>query len=203
MGEGAVAAPAGTSMSRVVYPEFEHGRRYVPARPNILRRVISRYQLVELTVIIGAIFLLWGGSSIERLPGLMTATQPLAWLESFRLEIIDGDSVWSGGEVYRLVGFNTPESGANAGCQRERALSRAATDRLSQLVATGGIDLRRVPCACAPGTEGTGQCNYGRFCATLSVRGQDVGGTLIGEGLAEPYVCTKTSCPPRKDWCRS
>jgi hypothetical protein len=32
----------------------------VPARPNILRRVISRYQLVELTVIIGAIFLLWG-----------------------------------------------------------------------------------------------------------------------------------------------
>ena len=68
-------------MSRVVYPEFEHGRRYVPARPNILRRVISRYQLVELTVIIGAIFLLWGGSSIERLPGLMTATKPLAWLE--------------------------------------------------------------------------------------------------------------------------
>jgi hypothetical protein len=82
----------------------------------------------------------------------MTATQPLAWLESFRLEIIDGDSIRSGGEVYRLVGFNTPESGANAGCQRERALSRAATDRLSQLVASGGIDLRRVPCACAPGT---------------------------------------------------
>ena len=40
-------------MSRVVYPEFEHGRRYVPARPNFLRRVISRYQLVELTVIVG------------------------------------------------------------------------------------------------------------------------------------------------------
>src|SRR6185437_5361127 len=118
MGEGAVAAPAGTSMSRVVYPEFEHGRRYVPARPNILRRVISRYQLVELTVIIGVIFLLWGGSSIGRLPGLMTTAQPLAWLESFRVEIIDG---------------------GNAGCQRERALSRAATDRLSQLVASGGI----------------------------------------------------------------
>lgn len=78
-------------MSRVVYPEFEHGRRYVPARPNFLRRVISRYQLVELTVIVGVIFLLWGGSSIGRLPGLMTATQPLAWLESFRVEIIDSD----------------------------------------------------------------------------------------------------------------
>ena len=67
----------------------------------------------------------------------------------------------------------------------------------------GEIDLRRVACACPSGTEGTAQCNYGRYCATLSVRGQDVGTTLIGEGLAEPYVCTKTSCPPRKDWCRS
>ena len=51
-------------MSRVVHPEFEHGRRYVPPRPNILLRTISRYQLIELFVIIGAIFLLWGGSSI-------------------------------------------------------------------------------------------------------------------------------------------
>ncbi|MGA7457203.1 MAG: thermonuclease family protein [Methyloceanibacter sp.] len=190
-------------MSRVVHPEFEHGRRYVPPRPNILRRVISRYQLVELTVIIGAIFLLWGGSSIARLPSMMNAAQPLAWLESFRVEIIDGDSIRSGGDVYRLVGFNTPEGGANAGCQRERALSQAAKERLSQLVADGQIDLRRVPCACPSGTEGTGQCNYGRYCATLSVRGRDVGTTLIGEGLAEPYVCSKTACPPRKDWCRS
>ena len=47
-------------MSRVVHPEFEHGRRYVPPRPNILRRVISRYQLVELFVIIGAIILAVG-----------------------------------------------------------------------------------------------------------------------------------------------
>ncbi len=93
----------------------------------------------------------------------MNAAQPLAWLESFRLEIIDGDSIRSGGDVYRLVGFNTPESGANARCQRERALSQAATDRLSQLVAGGEIDLRRVPCACPRGTEGTGQCNYGRL----------------------------------------
>ena len=72
-------------MSRVVHAEFEHGRRYVPPRPNVLRRVISRYQLIELFVIIGAIFLLWGGSSIARLPSIMNAAQPLAWLESFRV----------------------------------------------------------------------------------------------------------------------
>ena len=190
-------------MSRVVHPEFEHGRRFQPPRPNILLRTISRYQLVELFVIIGAIFLLWGGFSIARLPSVMNAAQPLAWLDSFRIEIIDGDSIRSGGEVYRLVGFNTPESGSNAKCQRERALSQAATQRLSQILAGGGIDLRRVACACPSGTEGTGQCNYGRFCGTLSVRGQNVGAMLIAEGLAEPYVCGETSCPPRKDWCRS
>jgi hypothetical protein len=190
-------------MSRVVHPEFKRGRHYVPPRPSAFRRTISRYQLIELFVIIGGIFLLWGGSSIAKLPGVMNAGQPLVWLDRFRVEIIDGDAIRSGPDVYRLVGFNTPEGGANARCQRERALSQAAKERLNQLVAGGGIDLRRVPCACPAGTEGTGQCNYGMYCATLSVRGQDVGATLIGEGLAERYVCTKASCSPRKDWCRA
>ena len=128
---------------------------------------------------------------------------PSAWLESFRIEIIDGDSIRSGGQVYRLVGFDTPASGNNAKCPRERTLSAEATRRLRELVTGGELDLRRVPCACPRGTEGTGQCNYGRFCGTLKVRGQDVGTILIAEGLAERYVCTKTSCPPRKSWCSS
>jgi endonuclease YncB( thermonuclease family) len=190
-------------MSRVAHSEFERSRRYLPRRPSLLRRVISRYQLVELFVIVGAIFLLWGGASIAKLPNLMDAAQPLVLLDGYRIEIIDGDSIRSGGDVYRLVGFNTPEGGAYARCQRERVLSQAAKDRLSQLVASGGVDLRRVPCACPSGTEGTGQCNYGRYCATLSVRGHDAGTTLIGEGLAEAYVCGKSSCPQRKDWCAS
>jgi hypothetical protein len=35
------------------------------------------------------------------------------------------------------------------------------------------------------------------------VDGVDVGATLIGEGLAVPYRCGQTSCPPRPQaWCR-
>jgi len=189
-------------MSRVVHPDFQSGQDYRPRRPNILLRTISRYQLVELCVMIGAIFLLWGGSSLGKLQGVMSQA-PSAGLESFRIEIIDGASIRSGGQVYRLVGFDTPESGNNAKCPHERALSAGATRRLRELVAGGEFDLRRIPCACPRGSEGTGQCNYGRFCGTLKVRGQDVGAILIAEGLAERYVCTKTSCPPRKSWCAS
>ena len=116
-------------MSRVVHAEFEHGRRYVPPRPNVLRRVISRYQLIELFVIIGAIFLLWGGSSIARLPSIMNAAQPLAWLESFRVEIIDGDSIRSGGQSIAWSA-STRRKAAQCQCERERVLAAKATHRL-------------------------------------------------------------------------
>jgi len=69
------------------------------------------------------------------------------------------------------------------------------------LLGGGGHVLTRVPCACRPGTEGTSACNYGRLCARLTVGGRDVGAIMIGEGLARPYVCGGTSCPPRAGWC--
>lgn len=187
-------------MSRVVHPDFEHGQRVQPYRPNILRRTISRYQLVELFVIIGIILMLWGALSLGRVTSALKQA-PSGWLESVRIEILDGHSIRSGRQIYRLIGFNTPESGDNAACERERNLAAEATRRLRQLVAGAELDLRRVPCTCPRGTEGTGQCNYGRLCGTLTVRGQDVGTILIAEGLAERYVCGPTSCPPRKSWC--
>jgi hypothetical protein len=68
-------------------------------------------------------------------------------------------------------------------------------------VASGGLDLRLVPCACRPGTEGTPRCNYGRACGILTVGGRDVAGLLIREKLARPYYCGRTSCPRRGGWC--
>jgi hypothetical protein len=36
---------------------------------------------------------------------------PSGWLDSVPIEVLDGDSIRSGRQVYHLVGFNTPESG--------------------------------------------------------------------------------------------
>jgi endonuclease YncB( thermonuclease family) len=117
------------------------------------------------------------------------------------IEVIDGDTVRVEGKTYRLVGFNTPEKGDLARCDDERKRADVATDRLKTLIATGDASLSRVACACKPGQEGTKLCNYERLCGLLTVGGRDVGQIMIREGLAEPYVCSGTSCPRRKSWC--
>jgi endonuclease YncB( thermonuclease family) len=124
------------------------------------------------------------------------------WLyDPGRIQVIDGDTIRIGPTVYRLVGFDTPESNLNARCDRERKLADDATRRLRQLVTEEELSFTRVPCACEPGAEGTRECNYGRLCGTLKVRGRDVGMILIGEGLARSYVCSPTRCPKRESWC--
>jgi endonuclease YncB( thermonuclease family) len=120
--------------------------------------------------------------------------------EPFRIRVIDGDTVERAGTVYRLVGFDTAETGKRAKCDAERQLGERAKARLVALIA-GGADLAPVACRCRPGTEGTRWCNHGRACATLTVRGRDVGGILISEGLARPYRCGPRSCPARASWC--
>lgn len=117
------------------------------------------------------------------------------------ISVVDGDTVRSGGFTYRLVGFDTPESGDMARCPSERTLAAAATRRLQQMVAGGNANLERVPCACRAGTEETRQCNYGRRCGVLRVEGRDVAQIMIGEGLARSYICSGTRCPPRQSWC--
>lgn len=121
------------------------------------------------------------------------------------VRIIDGDTIAVPGlsANMRLVGFNTPET-YRPKCQAEKNLGNRATARLSQLVSSAGsVQVRRVACACRPGTEGTSQCNFGRFCGTLLVDGQNVGKILIGERLAVPFLCGRTSCPRTPgNWCQ-
>lgn len=188
-------------MSNLVRPDFARGRAVRWRRPRARRRALSDTAALRLFTVAGgfalgivALAYEWGIDLVAFVPDRHVETG---------IDVVDGDTVISGGHVYRLVGFNAPEAGRSANCGRERVLAAKATARLSALVADGESRLVRVACACPSGTEGTDACNYGRRCGRLTVGGTDVGRVLIGEGLAEGYHCSATACPPRKDWCAS
>jgi endonuclease YncB( thermonuclease family) len=118
------------------------------------------------------------------------------------VRVVDGDTIRTNGSVYRLLGFDAPET-YDAKCPQERALGERATARLRTIVNRGNLELTEVRCSCPPETEGTQRCNYGRRCGLLRANGEDVGQILMREGLARPYVCGSYSCPKRKPWCQS
>ena len=123
------------------------------------------------------------------------------WLSPSDISVIDGDTIRARGRTVRLVGFDAPETGGRARCHRERELAERATEQLRRLVAGGGLELRMVPCACPPGTEGASACDFGRACGYLLAHGRDIGMTLISQGLAKPFQCGTQSCPPPPAWC--
>lgn len=128
-------------------------------------------------------------------------------IEPSAIKVSDGDTIRANGERYRLVGFDTPEtwSWRRVVPSHERALGKQARQRLKQLIADGGLDLSEVPCACTKQArkhrDKEGRCRtHGRLCALLTVRGENVGVTLIKEGLAREFNCTATECPDQLPW---
>src|SRR5262245_23545342 len=159
---------------------------------------LPRTQVFKYLVVLAALAVLVAAACLQT---EVDTQGPRSKTSAVSIAVIDGDTVRANGQTYRLVGFDTPESGSLARCERERKLADAATNRLRQLISNGQPSLDRVACNCRPGTEGTEQCNYGRLCARLLSDGRDVGGILISEGLARPYVCGQTGCPRRQSWC--
>lgn len=126
---------------------------------------------------------------------LWAATASSEPISPNRITVVDGDTIKVDLTTsVRLVGFNAPET-LRAQTPTELTMGDEATARLEELVRGGDLDLTVVRCACAPGTEGTKFCNFGRMCGILKEKGIDVGATLINEWLAVPYVCGETSCP--------
>lgn len=87
----------------------------------------------------------------------------------------DGDSFRLGEDRVRLLGLDAPEltQDCTDKAGRDWACGRMARDRLAGLLAAG-------PAHCRP--EGIDQ--YERLLATCSVAGNDLGETLVSEGLA-------------------
>lgn len=103
--------------------------------------------------------------------------------------VYDGDTVelkCSGESLTaRLQGFDTAET-KDPGCDAEAAHGALATDRLRALVKQGKVTFEK---------QGTDK--YNRVLIRLSVDGEDVGDTLIREGLAVAYRGGS-----RINWCQ-
>lgn len=105
---------------------------------------------------------------------------------SYRLTVIDGDTIIRDSIHYRLLGFDTPE--IKGKCQTEREKAWKAKERLETLIQQAkAIDL----------VSAKRQDIYGRTLAYLFINGKDVGKTLIEENLARKYHGGK-----RKGWCK-
>ena len=173
---------------------------FEPYRPNFLRRTISRYQLVELFVIIGIILAVWGALSLGKVTSALKQA-PSGWLEIRPHR----DPRWRL-DPERPTDLS-PDRLQHAGIGRQRRLrARAQTGGRSHATASTTRRRRRArpsprPVRLSARHRRNGPMQLWSAMRTLTVGGQDVGTILIAEGLAERYVCGPTSCPPRKSWC--
>jgi endonuclease YncB( thermonuclease family) len=100
-----------------------------------------------------------------------------------RCRVVDGDTIRCGDERVRIMGLDTPEMSAR--CPREERLARAATARMSDLIA-GGVTL-----------QPHGRDRYHRLLAVVRDRqGRDVAQVMIREGHARAY-----DGGHRQGWC--
>lgn len=166
-------------------------------RRRLVRDFAVALALLALILVFGIFRELRNFSQPSAQPGVFALTKS-------EFSVTDGDTIHLHSETrgMRLVGFNAPET-FHPNCSKGLELGLKATQRLKELIdAADTVTVRRVACSCRPGTEGTSRCNYGRSCGYLFADGKDVGPILISEGLAAPYSCGLTGCPPPpRPWC--
>lgn len=103
--------------------------------------------------------------------------------------VTDGDSVRIDGVAHRIANIDAPEL-RHAQCDAERRLALVAKRRLTELLASGRIEV-------TVGDPHTGRTfdRFNRILATITVDGRDVGKTLVAEDLARPWE------GKRRSWC--
>ena len=109
---------------------------------------------------------------------------PKGAIRGAAVRIIDGDTFDYGGDRIRIADIDTPE--LRSSCAEERRLARAATNRMSALLAAGPFELRRL---------GRDEDRYGRKLRVVLRGGRSLGDVLVAEGLA------RTWAGRREPWC--
>lgn len=168
-----------------------------PARPPALRRALRHTGQALLFLGFG-VFLLFAALQYERgtfaavldpvremVQETLRSGPPLSKIVRHSPELsgrtfsaVDGDSLRSGGEDFRLLGIDAPElrqTCTRAG--RSWSCGREAHARLRTLVAGGGL-------VCTP----QGRDRYGRTLARCRAGGRDIGETMVREGLALDFM---------------
>ena len=99
--------------------------------------------------------------------------------------VVDGDTLWLGGEKIRVADIDAPET-HEPRCAAEQTLGDRATRRLRELLNNGAVSLQPID---------RDEDKYGRKLRIVLVDGQSVGERLVGEGLARRYA------GGRRPWC--
>ena len=99
--------------------------------------------------------------------------------------VVDGDTIWLGGQRIRVADIDAPET-HEPRCAEEQELGNRATLRLRQLLNGGAVSVQAID---------RDEDRYGRKLRVVLVDGRSVGDTLVGEGLARSYGSG------RRPWC--
>lgn len=140
--------------------------------------------------------------TVKPVPLMSSDPANVAVILSKSAKAIDGDTIRANKSKpdIRLVGCDTPET-TRAKCSTESKLGKLAKTYLQKLVSNGQLTVEIVRCSCPSGTEGTDKCNKGRRCGVVRLGSKNVCEIMISEGLAQPFICGPTSCPPQPKWC--
>lgn len=126
----------------------------------------------------------------ERLTLHVHSRDPLRFTDD-RMRVIDGDTIYVGGERWRLIGVDAPELHGGH-CAVEDALGARAKEMLEQLIWRGWengtlrMDVRDL-------TD-----KFKRRLVSISIDGRDVGELLKEQNLAKDW----NGRGPRPVWCQ-
>ena len=127
-----------------------------------------------------------------------STTSSSAAISPNEITVIDGDTIRARGRTVRLVGFDAPESGSLARCDRERQIADRAAAHMRSLVAGGGLELRLVRCPAGRAPKGHPFATTGEPVASCARTGATLPASL---SLARSYICGATACPLRGSRC--